>query len=186
LQRVAGFRIIAARAIDSRGAREREIAVSTNGNFDTRYRRSSRDRNSDRDRNARRRRARAGTRASTWPSAADAALGADLARRTIAVDERAGRCGDTAPDARPCSDRNAHAQRATLQLQLFCHNLGYGMGGHCDGVQLYRGELGCHWCLHQLHHKHAAVTVHPARTISRAQRRQQSIFWYAIFRHAVF
>jgi hypothetical protein len=143
-----------------------------------------RDRNSARDRHARRRRARAGARASAWPTAADAALGADLARRTIAVDGRTGRSSDTTSDARACSYRNAHARRATIQLQLFRQYLGYGMGGHCGGVQLLRGDLGCHWQLHQLHNKHAAVTVHPARTIS-AQRRQQSIFWYAIFRHAV-
>ena len=145
LQRIAGFRIIATRATGfAEYARAREATVSSDGNFEIRPCHSLRDRNSTRDRHARRRRARAGARPSAWPAAVDAALGADLARRPIAADERAGRSGDTTSDARACSDRIAHARRSTIQLQLFRQYLGYGMGGHCGGVQLHRGELGCH------------------------------------------
>ena len=58
---------------------------------------------------------------------------------------------------------------ATIQLQLLHHHFGHAMVGHCDRVQLYRGTLGCFRRLFQLHNKHAAVTVHPAGTISRAR-----------------
>ena len=46
------------------------------------------------------------------------------------------------------------------------------MGRYGERVQLQRRSIGCNRSLHQLSYEHAAVALHPARTISRARRTQ--------------
>jgi hypothetical protein len=115
---------------------------------------------------------RPGARSSPGPAAADAALGTNFARRSIATDQRTRRRGNAALDASGDPNCAADSGAAAVQLQLLHHDVGHTMVGHRDRVELFRGTLGRFRRLFQLYNKRAAVTVHPAGTISRAQQLQ--------------